>query len=153
MFRQINVTPAGLTDNRKTASVKPSQNSEPSTQIKLASRAVERLLSFYPPLDVIEPKSFIAGVIAVLSRYPEELMRAAVAPDGIPMRVKNLRNLAEIEDVCRDLYEPIERRLLREAVENAPKRLPAPLRSAEQQEQIDQQVARVRARFGISQAT
>lgn len=107
------------------------------------------MLKFYPPLDVIDPEAFIAGIGAVLVRYPQELIAAAVAHDGIPMRVKTLRSLADVEWACSDIYEPIARRLAREAVTRQKLRIARQPRSAEQQAVIDEQVARVRKHFGL----
>lgn len=140
MLKQLSVNPAALTEPRKTASERHSRNSKPSIESRAAAQATERLLSFYPPLDVIEPKVFIAGIVAILSEYPAELHEAAVAPTGIPKRLKTLRNLAEIEEVCRELYEPIARRKTREALANQPKYLAPPPRTAEEQAKIDAQV-------------
>lgn len=97
-------------------------------------------MSFYPPLDVSEPKVFIAGIVAVLASYPPELQDVAVAPTGIPKRLKSLRNLAEIEEVCRELYEPIARRITRGVLENQPRQIEK-LRTPEEQARIDAQVA------------
>lgn len=104
------------------------------------AKAVDRLLSFYPPLDVSEPELFIAGIGAILSKYPPELITAAIDPSGIPSRLKTLRSLAEINQVCSDLYDPIERQKRREAIANQPRALPSPPRSPELQAEIDRQI-------------
>lgn len=106
-------------------------------------------MKFYPPLDVTDPEAFIAGIGAVLSKYPPELIAAAVAHDGVPMRIKNLRSLAELEQACSDLYDPIARRLARESIARQTLRITRQPRSAEQQAAIDEQVARVREHFGL----
>jgi hypothetical protein len=105
----------------------------------------ERLLSFYPPLDVVDPKTFIAGIVSILAQYPEELMATAVAPTGIPARIKALRSLAAIKEVCDELYEPIARRIERECIANQPLLLAKPKRTDEQQAEIDRQIAVWRA--------
>lgn len=107
--------------------------------------AVDRLLNFYPPLDVADPRVFIAGIGAVLAKYPPELITAAVSPDGIPVRLTTLRSLAEIDEVCRDLYAPIARQRAREAIARQPRQLPRPRRTPEEQARVDEQVARWRA--------
>lgn len=115
----------------------------------MIAKAVQALLKFYPPLDVIDPETFIAGIGAVLAKYPPELIAAAVAHDGVPMRIKNLRSLAELEQVCSDLYDPIARRKAREAVTRQALRIARAPRSAEQQAAVDEQVMRVRKHFGL----
>lgn len=107
-------------------------------------------MKFYPPLDVTDPEAFIAGIGAVLAKYPPELIAAAVAHDGVPMRIKTLRSLAELEQACSDLYEPIARRMTREAITRQKLRIARQPRSPEQQAQIDEQVARVREHFGLA---
>lgn len=149
MFKQINVTPAGLTGQAKTDSEKPTQPSTPvSPQMRRAKRAVSRLLKFYPPLDVGNPEVFIAGIVSIFAQYPTELMAAAVDPRGIPRRLKNLTNLAAIEEVCRDLYAPIARQMERDRIANAPRALPRPKRTPEEQAKIDAQVAAARRPLG-----
>lgn len=110
---------------------------------------MERLLNFYPPLDVNEPRAFIAGIVAVFSNYPVELHELAVAPTGIPARLKYLRSLAEIEQVCEELYAPIGRRIERERIARQP-RLLTRRRTPEEQAKIDAQVEKVRKQFGLS---
>lgn len=110
----------------------------------MAATAVDKLLNFYPPLDVNDPKAFIAGLVALLAQYPAELMEFAIDPArGIPSHLKSLHSLAAIKEVCDDLYEPIARRLHREALANAPRQLPPPPRTAEEQAKIDEQVEAV----------
>jgi hypothetical protein len=96
-------------------------------------------LKFYGPLDVLEPKVFIAGIVAVLAEYPAHFHAIAVAPTGIPKRIKYLRSLAEIEDVCRELYEPIARKITREQLANQPRQIER-RRSPEEQAKVDAQV-------------
>ncbi len=103
-------------------------------------------MNFYPPLDVADPKEFIAGIVALLAQYPAELISVAVDPaGGIPARLKYLNSLAAIKEVCGELYEPIVRRMTREAALNAPRALPRPKRTPEEQARIEAQVAAWRA--------
>jgi hypothetical protein len=138
MFKQLSVNLEGPSEPRKTALEKHTPNSKPTTQSS-AAEATERLLKFYGPLDVLEPKVFIAGIVAILAEYPPMLHAAAVAPNGIPKRIKYLRSLAEIEELCRDLYEPIARRITRDAIASQPKQI-LRRRTAEEQAKIDAQV-------------
>jgi hypothetical protein len=136
MFKQLSTIPAGNMGPRKTASERHLTNSKPSTD---AAKAVERLLSFYPPLDVSDPKVFIAGIVAILAEYPAQFYPVVVSPTGIPKRIKYLRNLAEIDEVCQELYAPILRSLEREKIAAQPKLLPR-RRTAEEQARVDAQV-------------
>lgn len=98
-------------------------------------------MSFYPPLDVSDPKIFVAGIVSVFTQYPAEVLAGAVTPTGIPQRVKYLRSLAEIREICEELYAPILRQRERGEVAAA-LRLPAPgPRTPEQQAAVDAQVA------------
>jgi hypothetical protein len=111
--------------------------------------AVDRLLSLCPPLDVTDPETFITGLVAVLNRYPDEVVAEACGPTGIPMRIGAIRDLARVAAVCDELLEPVTRRLERERIANTP-RLPAQgPRTPEEQAAIDAQVQRVRAQFGL----
>lgn len=109
--------------------------------------AVDRLLNFYPPLDVAEPRTFIAGIGTLLGQYPGDFLTGiALDPGrGIPARIKHLNNLAVLKEVLDDLYNPVAMRIRREAVLNQPRQLPAPPRSAEEQARIDQQIENWRA--------
>jgi hypothetical protein len=97
-------------------------------------------LSLCPPLDVTDPETFIAGIAAVLAQYPDEVVAQAVDPRGIPRRLKALRSLAAIDEICAELYEPVERRLERERIAAQPKLLARPPRTPQEQAEIDAQV-------------
>lgn len=109
---------------------------------------MDRLLSFYPPLDVGDPQVFITGIVTLLAQYPAELMAAAIDPRGIPARVRTLNSLAVIKQVCDELYAPIARRIERDRIANAPRALPRPKRTPEEQARIDAQVAAARRPLG-----
>jgi hypothetical protein len=149
MLKQISVTPEGLTGQAKTEAAQPTPNSKPSSPNREAASAVDRLLNFYPPLDVSEPQAFIAALVMLFAKYPAELVSAAIDPvSGIPARLKALRSIAAIKEVCDDLYAPIARRIERERIANAPRALPRPKRTPEEQARIDAQVAAARRPLG-----
>lgn len=153
MLKQLSINPAALTAPARMPEPPPISSCEPvllsPERLKIAE-AVDRLLSFYPPLDVVDAQVFISGIIAILAQYPPELIAIATDPTGIPRKLKALRSLADIEEVCQDLYGPIARRIRRDAIARAPKLLPRPPRSVEEQARIDAQVASVRQRFGLA---
>ena len=114
------------------------------------------MLDFLPPLDVGNPKVFIAGITAIFASYPVEVMEAAVDPvKGIPARTDR-PTLKLITEVCEEIYDPIRRRAEYEdrqrARDSAPALLPRPPRSAAQQAVIDAQVASARSALGIPPA-
>jgi hypothetical protein len=143
-----------LSKLQKTVAEPPMPSSPPSrrpgTITMQTAQAVQKLLGFYPPLDVNEPEAFIAGIATIFGKYPDELVALAVEPDGIPSRVKYLNSLAAIKAACDEIYEPIVRRMEREAIERGPKMLGRRRnRTPEEQAAIDEQVARVRADLKI----
>lgn len=102
-------------------------------------QAVDWLLKFYRPQDVGDPKYFMAALVHMFDSYPEEVHALAVAPDGIPARLRYL-NLKDVGDVLGDLYAPIERRMERERIANQPKLPPRGPRTPEEQARVDAQV-------------
>jgi hypothetical protein len=142
----------------ETTFVKPAESSKPESPIMTerlmeAAKATDRLLDFLPPLDVGNPETFIAGITAIFASYPLEVIALAVDPvKGIPSRTDR-PTLKLITDVCDEIYDPIRRRQEYDERERAraaaPVLLPRPPRSAEQQAEIDAQVAAARAAIGI----
>lgn len=102
------------------------------------------MLSFYPPLDVLDPETFTSALIALFAHFPIEVMRHAADPvKGIPSRCKYLR-LAEVREKLDEIAAPIMRAIQREiAEEQARRSLPPPHRNRtpEEQARIDAQVA------------
>src|SRR5690242_5605841 len=76
MLKQI--TPPVLTAPQKTPSESPmpnSSSSSPSPRVPpRVAKAVDRLLNFYPPLDVNDARAFVAGLASLFARYPEEVI-------------------------------------------------------------------------------
>lgn len=105
---------------------------------------MNRLLDFYPPLDVTNPETFVAGIVALFARYPAELQAVAIDPArGVRAHLTNnqITDVARIKLVLDELYEPIARRLAREAVAQPLALPPRGPRTPEQQAAVDAQVA------------
>lgn len=72
---------------------------------------------------------FIAGIAAIFAQYPPELVEIAIDPgQGIPAQLRpTALNLADINRICANLYEPIGDRIERErAAKSHRLALPAP---------------------------
>jgi hypothetical protein len=122
--------------------------------MKTAKKAAARLLSFYPPVEALDPEAFIAGLTAIMAQYPPLVLERAIDPvKGLPARVKALRSLAVIRQELDEIAAPFEREARREqARREAASCLPVALekRSPAQQAQVDAQVANLRAVFGLT---
>ena len=131
------------------AGERPPPSSAPvSPQMKLAKTMAERLFKLLPPLDVIDPESFMAETISFLSGYPIEVMERAA--HEIPRRTDR-PTLRLIKAACDELLEPIDRELERRWASESHRlgALPRPKRTPEQQARIDAQVAVARQQLGI----
>ena len=83
-----------------------------------------RMFNLLPPLDVIDPKSFMAETISILLGYPDEVVARTV--HEIPRRTDR-PTLRLIKSVCDELVEPIDRELQRRrASESHRAELPRP---------------------------
>lgn len=81
---------------------------------------------FCEPMDVGEPKAFLAAVIGIFMEFPIEVMELVADPvRGLPSRVRR-RHLTDIRQACEDAYAPIARQLQRERVAVDRKLLLAP---------------------------
>lgn len=70
-----------------------------------AAAATKRILGFYPDIPASDPKSFAAGLAALLATYPQAVVARAVDPrGGIPVTVEYL-NLAKIKKVLDGWYD------------------------------------------------
>lgn len=70
-----------------------------------AAAATKRILGFYPDIPASDPKSFAAGLAALLSTYPAPVIARAVDPrGGIPANVEFL-NLAKIKKLLDGWYD------------------------------------------------
>ncbi len=75
-----------------------------------AKKGASRLLGCYRTGDANDPEVYISGVVAVLSRYTIEIIRAVTEPaTGLPSKSNWLPTIAEIRKEC-DLLEERETR-------------------------------------------
>jgi hypothetical protein len=75
-----------------------------------AKQAAARLLGCYRTGDANDPETYVAAVIAVLSRYSAQIVREVTNPvAGLPAKLKWLPTIAEIRDEC-ELLQARERR-------------------------------------------
>ena len=76
------------------------------------------LLGCYRTGDANDPAIYSGAVIAVLSDYPLDIIRAVVDPrSGLPSRSKWLPTVAEIKEACETLHRPRRDAIDREARE------------------------------------
>ena len=68
---------------------------------------MERLSAFFGPPEVGDARVFLAGVIELMSRYPEVVTTQAVDVSiGLPGKYKWWPKVAEIKEMLDELYEP-----------------------------------------------
>lgn len=104
----LNVTQSRqhLTDTSRALSEK---RAETTKQARL-------LLGCYRTGDANDPEVYTAGVIAVLSTYPMEVVRLVCDPrSGLPSKVKWLPTIAEVRDECEAWHGPMRRAAARQA--------------------------------------
>ena len=74
---------------------------------RLAGRLATQLFSCFRASDANDPKTYIAAATAILSRYPEAIVRKVCDPvRGLPSEDKWLPSLAEIRVVCEREMQP-----------------------------------------------
>jgi hypothetical protein len=95
-----------------------------------AAKATDALFRFCTPVDVGEPRAFLAAVIGVFMEYPVEVMEAVADPvRGLPSRVKR-PDLVDIRTACEEAYQPIRRKRKRDEIAEQRRRaLPPPERA------------------------
>ncbi|RZN19479.1 hypothetical protein [Bradyrhizobium sp. Leo121] len=96
------------------------------TSINLsAAEAARKILGFYDTIPAMDPKAFAAGLVEILSNYPQAVLERAVSPSrGLAGAVSypNLAKFKEHLDAWRDEYY-----LDQDRIERANrKRLPEP---------------------------
>lgn len=93
---------------REMTSALRSENSSNSTEArKRTAQAVERLSSFFPPPEIGDPRVFLAGVVDLFSRYPEQVIEKALDVSyGLPGKHKWWPRVSEIKETLDALYEP-----------------------------------------------
>lgn len=89
----------------------PSNEPSVSSQIALeriveAKKQARLLLGCFRTGDANDPEVYITAVVAVLSNYPPDIMRAVCDPvKGLPSQVKWLPTIAEVVESCQRLHE------------------------------------------------
>jgi len=79
-----------------------------TSSIKEAADNAERLIGFYPLRQVTDPKTYVAGMTALMATFPPDLVRRVCDPaTGLPSRLKFLPTLADVRDA---LDQELDRR-------------------------------------------
>lgn len=64
-----------------------------------ANDAVTRLMGFYPAREVRDPKTFAAGMTALMATFPLDLVKRCIDPvEGLPSKLKWLPTLADVRE-------------------------------------------------------
>jgi hypothetical protein len=101
-----------------------------------AAKAARKILGYYPTIPASDPKMFAAGLIKVLTNYPQAVVDRAAEAEGIASAVTFL-NLAEIRkhlDLWRADYFLHQERMDR----STRKLLPEPPRDPEADKRISE---------------
>jgi hypothetical protein len=99
-----------------------------------AAKAARKILGYYPTIPASDPKMFAAGLIKVLTGYPQAVVDRASEAEGIAVSVTFL-NLAEIKK-CLDLWRT-EYFLTQDRIERANRKaLPEPTPDPEERKRI-----------------
>ncbi|SDQ99236.1 hypothetical protein SAMN05519103_00332 [Rhizobiales bacterium GAS113] len=81
----------------------------------VASDAARQLLGFFRKGDAEDPDTYVAGLAAVLAKYPPDVVRAVAGPYGIAGKTKFLPTLSEVRDACEEAMRPRYEAAAREA--------------------------------------
>jgi hypothetical protein len=67
-----------------------------------AAAAATKLYNFFQhPIDAADPKTFLAGVVAVLERYDEATVESVIDPrGGLPSRHQFPPSIADVKSAC-----------------------------------------------------
>lgn len=92
-----------------------------------AVEAATRMFGCWRRVDAADPETFVAGVSAVLSDYPEHVVTRVTDPrTGLPGRQPFPPSPYEVKQACEAEMAPIRRQMQREATIAASRALPAP---------------------------
>jgi hypothetical protein len=81
-----------------------------------AAKATDALFQFCTPVDVGDPRAFLAAVIGVFMEFPIEVMDLVADPvRGLPSRVKR-PDLVDIRRACEEAYAPIWQQIERDRI-------------------------------------
>jgi hypothetical protein len=90
---------------------------------------------------VADPEVYAAAVVAVLVRWPVDVITSVTEPaTGLPSRLNWLPSIAEITAACQESYEPTKARL---EAENTRKLLAAPALPRPTEAELDAQFKRL----------
>src|SRR5260370_1162158 len=89
-------------------------NPRPS-QMSLRDYAIKRakiLVGCFRKSDAADPEVYAAAVVAVLVRWPVDVITSVTEPaTGLPSKLNWLPSIAEITKACEESYEPTKARL------------------------------------------
>lgn len=111
-----------------------------------AAAATKRILEFYPDIPAMNPKSFAAGLTALLSTYPAPVIARAIDPrGGVPAEVEFL-NLAKIKKLLDGWYDEHYQDVVRQRIAHTQK-LPEPTPDPEAKERISHGFQQLKAKL------
>lgn len=88
-----------------------------------AAERARLLIGCYRRDDVADPEVFARSIVAVLMRYPSEVVLQVTEPaTGLPSKLKWLPTIAEIVEACESAMAPILRRRERERLDEERRR-------------------------------
>jgi hypothetical protein len=103
---------------------------------KVAAERTKLLFNCFRRNDASDPDTFVTAVAALLSRYPEEIVRRVTHPvDGLPASHTFPPSVAEVKAACENLMGPVYAARKREIEAERMRHLLAPpVVTAEQRE-------------------
>ena len=122
---------------------KPSTTYSANWFKELALKRAQTMMGCYRLGDVGDPQVYAAAVVAVLVRYPTDVIMSVTEPaTGIPSKVKWLPTIAEIVEACEEAVAPLLRQQERDRIANQTRKaLPKPHRLSEKE--LDAQFERL----------
>lgn len=76
----------------------------------MVTRYAKLLLGCYRTGDANDPEVYVAAITAVMSEYPEDVLRSIVDPrTGIPSKIEWLPKPAEVKSACEEIEGPRRR--------------------------------------------
>lgn len=74
-----------------------------------AAEAVERLSSYFHPIETGDPRIFLSGAIELFARYPQAVIEQALDVSvGLPSKHKWWPRISEMKETLDDLHWPIK---------------------------------------------
>jgi hypothetical protein len=81
-----------------------------------AKRGAQRLLGCFRTGDANDPETYISAVVAVLERYPVDVIHAVTQPAGLPSQYNWLPTIKEVRSACEEIEGPRRRAMEWEAL-------------------------------------